>query len=261
MSIVAASRRSPGTRTEPSRLPGSGADAVRPDRGLDDPRGEPQPSLATLVIPAICSAVIDRPRPMGRLPNVDPDQVSRDGPAAALARQPDAAAPASPPRASMLAAVLRVLARRHDRADVRRLARCRSACSPWSRGSRRRSRCGRPRGCLPGGRTPAPGSRCRTPGPPHRDDLVHRAGLVRACHRGVPRVDRRGREEPGVDVRAFAMASTSPVFASRTTRRPWPLGPAYSASWRCTVYCRSSPASAAGPTPGVAAARTGCCRG
>ena len=42
--------------------------------------GTRSPSLATAwYIPAICSAVTDRPCPMGRLPNVDPDQVSRAG--------------------------------------------------------------------------------------------------------------------------------------------------------------------------------------
>ena len=30
-------------------------------------------------MPAICRAVIDSPCPIGRLPNVEPDQVSRDG--------------------------------------------------------------------------------------------------------------------------------------------------------------------------------------
>ena len=38
------------------------------------------PSLATAwYMPAICSAVTERPCPMGRLPKVEPDQVSRAG--------------------------------------------------------------------------------------------------------------------------------------------------------------------------------------
>jgi hypothetical protein len=42
--------------------------------------GTRTPSLATAwYIPAICSTVIDRPWPIGRLPNVEPDQVSRAG--------------------------------------------------------------------------------------------------------------------------------------------------------------------------------------
>ena len=60
---------------------------------------------------------------MGRLPNVEPDQVSRGRhPAGALARQPDAGALAQPEAGEHVReAVLADLPRGHDRADVRRL--------------------------------------------------------------------------------------------------------------------------------------------
>ena len=50
------------------------------------------------------------------------------------------------------------------------------------------------------------------------------------------------------------MARTSPVAASRTTADPplAPLAPAYSASWRCTVYCRSESSVSCRSDPGVA---------
>ena len=72
---------------------------------------------------------------------------------------------------------------------------------------------------------------------------------------GLPRVVSSAEEKArGSNVRAFAIARTSPVFASSTTAEP-PLAPfaaAYSASWRCIVYCRSESSVSCRSDPGVA---------
>ena len=91
------------------------------------------PSLATAwYMPAICSMVIDRPWPMGRLPNVEPDQSSRAGTDPGLSPgQPDARSGCRCRSASSMSANRSgpTLLRRHQRADVRRLRRARrSAC-------------------------------------------------------------------------------------------------------------------------------------
>ena len=58
----------------------------------------------------------------------------------------------------------------------------------------------------------------------------------------------------GSNVRALAMARTSPVWASSTTAEPprAPLAAAYSPSRRCTVYCRSESRVSCRSAPGVA---------
>ena len=67
--------------------------------------GMRSPLLATAwYIPAICSTVIDRPCPMGRLPNVEPDHVSRAGTRPALSPgSPTSVRTPRPKRASMSA--------------------------------------------------------------------------------------------------------------------------------------------------------------